>query len=261
MSLIQSAEPIRVGVLTDEPLRLAGLNSIFEDGPGEGYAPLTSVIGTIDELLADSTLEYMIVDMNASSGGLRTLDVIRVKRPKMRLIIIGPEHDDNLVLESIMAGARAYLDLKASPRIVRQAIEVVTSGSIWASRRLLSTLLDRLMGVSDGSLTNDPPQLTDRERQVLDLILTARSNREIARELGIEERTVQAYVGRLMRKTGADNRIDLLMRASSPALLEAAGIKDRRADDRRRDDRRQDDRSFGDRRRYLDIQSRVVTHE
>ncbi len=57
------------------------------------------------------------------------------------------------------------------------------------------------------------PHLTARERQVLDLILLARSNREIARELGIEERTVKAHVGRLMRKTGAENRIDLSMRA------------------------------------------------
>jgi DNA-binding NarL/FixJ family response regulator len=253
MPLMQNTEPIRVGVLTDEPLRLVGLHSIFEGGPGEGYAPMTPVIGTIDELLADSTLEYMVVDLSTSSKGLRSLDVIRAQRPRMRLIVIGPENDDQLVLESIMAGARAYLDLKASPRIVRQAIEVVVSGSIWASRRLLSILIDRLMGVSDTSLTNDPPPLTDRERQVLDLILTARSNREIARELGIEERTVQAHVGRLMRKTGADNRIDLLMRASSPALLEAAGIKDRRSDERRQDDRRRDDRRYGERRRYLDI--------
>jgi DNA-binding NarL/FixJ family response regulator len=57
------------------------------------------------------------------------------------------------------------------------------------------------------------PRLTARERQVMDLILLARSNREIARELGIEERTVKAHVGRLMRKTGSDNRIDLSMRA------------------------------------------------
>jgi DNA-binding NarL/FixJ family response regulator len=146
----------------------------------------------------------------------------------MRLIVIGPENDDNLVLESIMAGARAYLDLKASPRIVHQAVEAVTSGSIWAPRRLLSTLIDRLLGTSDASLTNEPPRLTERERQVLDLILTASSNREIAQELGIEERTVQAHVGRLMRKTGAENRLDLLMRASNPALLDAAGISDRR---------------------------------
>jgi len=239
MSLLQNAEPIRVGVLTDEPLRLVGLNSIFENGPGEGFAPLTPIIGKIDELLADSTLEYMVVDLNPSSGGLRILDVIRGKRPKMRLIVIGPENDDNLVLESIMAGARAYLDLKASPRIVRQAIEVVTNGSIWASRRLLSTLIDHLMGSSDTSLTNDPPPLTDRERQVLELILTASSNREIAHKLGIEERTVQAHVGRLMRKTGADNRIELLMRASDPSLLQAAGVNDRRQFDRRQGDRRQ----------------------
>src|ERR1039458_7896311 len=233
MSLISNADPIRVGLLTDEPLRLEGLASIFELSPGEGCEQLIPVAGKIDELLSDSTLDYMVVDLNSSSWSLWILDAIRLKRPKMRLIVIGPENDDNLVLESIMAGARGYLDLKASPEIVHQAVEVVTSGSIWAPRRLLSTLIDRLLGASDGSLTNDPPRLTERERQVLDLILTARSNREIAHELGIEERTVQAHVGRLMRKTGAENRLDLLMRGANPALLKAAGLSDRRHDDRR----------------------------
>jgi DNA-binding NarL/FixJ family response regulator len=58
-------------------------------------------------------------------------------------------------------------------------------------------------------------QLTVREQQVLDLILLARSNREIAQQLGIEERTVKAHVGRLMRKTGAENRIELSIKALS----------------------------------------------
>jgi DNA-binding NarL/FixJ family response regulator len=53
---------------------------------------------------------------------------------------------------------------------------------------------------------------------VLELILTARSNREIAHELGIEERTVKAHVGRLMRKAGAENRIELSMRALAGAM-------------------------------------------
>jgi DNA-binding NarL/FixJ family response regulator len=251
MSLIHNVDPIRVGVLTDEPLRLEGLASIFEHIPGEGCAQLIPVVGKFNELLSDSTLEYMVVDLNSSSGNLRTLDAIRLKRPKMRLIVIGPENNDKLVLESIMAGARAYLDLKASPRIVHQAVEAVTSGSIWTPRRLLSTLIDRLLGTSDASLTNEPPRLTERERQVLDLILTASSNREIAQELGIEERTVQAHVGRLMRKTGAENRLDLLMRASNPALLDAAGISDRRHDDRR----------LGDRRHLPAIGPHLVDHE
>jgi len=232
------AEAIRVCVLTDEPLRMAGLASIFETLPGESTAPLIPVNGTIEELLADTTLKFLVVDLNASSDDIRTLDTIRRRRPDIRLIVIGPEGNEDLVMDSIMAGARAYLDLKASPQIVRKAVEVVTGGSIWASRRLLSTLIDRLLGSNDASLTSNPPRLTERERQVLDLILTARSNREIARELGIEEHTVQAHVGRLLRKTGAENRIDLLMRASNPELLKAAGIQDRRREDRRRTERR-----------------------
>ena len=87
------------------------------------------------------------------------------------------------------------------------AIEVVTGGSIWAPRRLLSKLIDRLLKVPDPAISHANPHLTDREKQVLDHILEARSNREIAQQLGIEERTVKAHVGRLMRKTGADNRI------------------------------------------------------
>jgi len=94
----------------------------------------------------------------------------------------------------------------------------VTSGSIWAPRRLLSRLIDRLLKVPAVRLAANP-HLTERERQVLELILLARSNREIAVELGIEERTVKSYVGRLMRKTGADNRIKLSVSALSQSLL------------------------------------------
>jgi DNA-binding NarL/FixJ family response regulator len=238
MGSIRNAESIRVGVLTDEPLRLAGLASVFEEGPGEGYALLFPVYGTLEELLSDSSLAYLVVDLLSPSRGFGTLEAIRRRRPDLRLIVIGPEGDDKLIMDLIVAGARAYLDLKAGPKTVRHAVEAVTSGSIWAPRLLLSKLIDRLLGTSDASLTNAPLRLTDRERQVLELILMACSNREIARQLGIEERTVKAHVSRLMRKTGADNRIDLFMRASNPTLLQAAGIRDRRQGDRRQGERR-----------------------
>jgi predicted transcriptional regulator len=64
--------------------------------------------------------------------------------------------------------------------------------------------------------------------------LLARSNREIARQLGIEERTVKAHVGRLMRKTGADNRIELSMRAVNGSLIPEIGVVERRRGDRRK---------------------------
>ncbi|MGD0859163.1 MAG: response regulator transcription factor [Terracidiphilus sp.] len=189
--------------------------------------------GSFDELLARPTIEYLVVDLHSFSGGLEVLEDIRRARPALKLIVIGPEGNDELVLDSIIAGARAYLELTAGPETVRSAIEVVTSGSIWAPRRLLSKLIDRLLKVPDSSLTNGNPHLTDRERQVLDLILQARSNREIARHLGIEERTVKAHVGRLMRKAGADNRIELSMRVLNRPRASGAFFGDRRHGERR----------------------------
>jgi DNA-binding NarL/FixJ family response regulator len=219
MSAIRNPVPVRVGLVSDEPIRLEGLASIFEPHSGESHTQLLPLVGSLQELLSVSTLAYLVVDMNSSSGGLQTLEAIRRVRPDIRLIVIGPEGDDELVMDSIIAGARAYLDMKAGPKVVRQAIEVVTQGSIWAPRLLLSKLIDRLLSVPDTSLTNAPPHLTARERQVLELILTARSNREIASQLGIEERTVKAHVGSLMRKTGADNRIELSVRALSHSFM------------------------------------------
>lgn len=219
MPLTRNAEPIEIGLVSDQPIRLQGLMSVFDqpfDGVQAGFRP---VAGTLKELLARTELEYMVIDLAGSDEALAMLEPIRRERPALRLIVIGPEGNDELVLDSIVAGARAYLDLSSDTEMVRQAIEVVSSGSIWAPRRLLSKLIDRLLRAPDTSLTNGPFNFTARENEVLNLILQAQSNREIARQLGIEERTVKAHVGRLMRKTGADNRIELTMRALNMPLV------------------------------------------
>jgi DNA-binding NarL/FixJ family response regulator len=209
-----SSDLIRIGVLAGEPIRLAGLSSIFEEPAEKGRPRLVSVVGTLPQLLADRELQYLVVDFNSSSEGMKTLEEVKRARPGMRQIVIGPDKEDELVLEAITAGARAYLDSSADPHTVRMAIDIVVSGSIWAPRKLLSKLIDRLLGVpAGGSPNHGGLELTSREREVLDLILLARSNREIAEQLGIEERTVKAHVGRLMRKTGAENRIELSIRA------------------------------------------------
>ena len=192
---------------------------IFEELPPPNQPQLIPVFGTLEELLANCEVEYLVVDLNSSAGGLDTLELVRRSRPGMRQIVIGPEHDDEKVLEAVVAGARAYLDSSASPHTVRMAIDVVVSGSIWAPRRLLSKLIDRLLDVPESRIASPGLVLTAREREVLELILLARSNREIARQLGIEERTVKAHVTRLMRKTGADNRIELTMKTLNRALL------------------------------------------
>jgi DNA-binding NarL/FixJ family response regulator len=66
-------------------------------------------------------------------------------------------------------------------------------------------------------------QLTPREKELLRLVINALSNREIARQLGVEERTVKTHLSRLMRKTGSENRIELVMLALSGSLATEDG--------------------------------------
>jgi DNA-binding NarL/FixJ family response regulator len=219
VSSLRNIEPVQIGLFSDEPIRLEGLTTIFDQASTPGGAQLVPLVGTLEQLLARHTFEYLVLDLQCSSITLETLATVRRARPSLKLIVIGPEGDDEIVMQAIMAGARAWLGSMASTEAVRMAIEVVTGGSIWAPRRLLSKLIDRLLKVPDPGNSRRRPHLTDREKQVLDQILEARSNREIAFELGIEERTVKAHVGRLMRKTGADNRIELSMCALHRPLM------------------------------------------
>jgi DNA-binding NarL/FixJ family response regulator len=227
-------DPIRIGILTDDLTRVSGLTSIFDQPARPGKARLDPVIGDLQQLIGASDVEYIVVDLDSSLGSLEILESVRIARPDIRLIVIGPEGDDELVFKAITAGARAYLGFSTGPELVREAIEVVTAGSIWAPPELLSRLIDRLL---QGSPSKRVAPLTPREEQVLKLVLLANSTREIARQLGINQRTVKAYIAGLMRKTGADNRVQLsISKVSQSLLAEASGKRQGANRSSRKDD-------------------------
>lgn len=215
---------VLIGLFSREEVRLAGLTCLFEEELAHGGRRLTPAPGPLHDLLANRQLRYLLIDLNDWTDKRRILETIHRARPDLRLIVIGPQEDE-LVVEALHAGARAYLDLTTSLEIVRNALTVVVGGSIWAPRPLIARMLERLADAAQPALGDANPRLTEREAQVLELILNAHSNREIAQQLGIEERTVKAHVGRLMKKTGAGNRVDLSVRALDQSLsvqLEAA---------------------------------------
>jgi len=195
----------RVGIVSSEPIRLAGLLSVLEVHP-----TAMPVAGDLDTMLRDGELHFLILDLTEHAQWLETLTMVRRTRPDVRLLMMGEDGDDERILRAIAAGARAYLDHNASALAVRQALNVVMQGFIWAPRRLLSTLIDRLLAAPAASRVVSS-ELSRREKQVRDLIMKVYSNREIALELGIEERTVKAYLASLMQKSGVTNRVALSM--------------------------------------------------
>ena len=211
---------VRVGLISTEPIRVAGLCSAFDDHPFIQVAP-----GDLDTLLEDASLRVLILDLSFEPKWFDILNMVRSARPDIRQVVIGPPGEDDQILRAIRAGVRAVLGPSVGPLALRQAVEAVIQGTIWAPRRLLSVMIDQLMCRPAGpAVPTAAPTFSPRERQVLDLIMNACSNREIAEQMGIEERTVKAYVTSLMRKTGVDNRVSLSVRATRNPKWDARGL-------------------------------------
>jgi DNA-binding NarL/FixJ family response regulator len=168
--------------------------------------------------LADERLQMVLLGLHNPTESFELLARLKAARPRLRLVVMGSETDDETIISAIGAGAKGYLEETATPEQVKQCVEVVASGSIWAPRRVLSAFVDRMLHASEKPVLRHGFQFTERERAVLRLLVAARSNREIAEALGIEERTVKAYVARLMRKVGVENRIALSIHAASRSL-------------------------------------------
>jgi DNA-binding NarL/FixJ family response regulator len=126
-------------------------------------------------------------------------------RPDLRIIVIAPGKNDEAVLEALAFGAKGYVDDAAPAAEFVNAIRVVEQGLIWSSRRVLATFVER----NASKRVPAGMEFTKREKEVLEMLVAGRSNREIAAPLGIEVRTVKAHVAKLMRKVGVQNRVAL----------------------------------------------------
>jgi DNA-binding NarL/FixJ family response regulator len=208
---------MRLGLVQIEPIRAAGFGSVFEEKGTIEIVP-TDIAG----LIADKTMSVALLGLKNTTESFESLATIKAARPHLRLILMGPGATDEMMINAIAAGAKGYLEESASAEQVEKAIAVVLSGSIWAPRRVLALFVDRVVhSTAARALTRNNSTFTDREREVLKLLVAAHSNREIARFLKIEERTVKAHVARLMRKVGVDNRIALSVHAVNNALVGA----------------------------------------
>jgi DNA-binding NarL/FixJ family response regulator len=208
----KSPSRLRVALLEPEPIRAQGFVTLFQDHPRIEFVPCE-----LAEFLADEELKLALIGLHGNLP-LPIVGTIHGMRPDVRLVVMGPDADDEVILQAVSSGAKAYLEASATPEQVEQAIMTVNQGSIWAPRRVLSIFVDRATKASRSA----PPslaQFTARETEVLKLLVAARSNREIARSLGIEERTVKAHVAKLMRKVGVENRIALSIYAVTNAIV------------------------------------------
>ncbi|MGC9197339.1 MAG: LuxR C-terminal-related transcriptional regulator [Acidobacteriaceae bacterium] len=166
-------------------------------------------------------LDLVLLDIQEPLDSiLQLIARLRREQPALKPVLMGDPLEPDQIQAVIGAGAKGFLLRNASQNEVSMAVEIVLDGSIWAPRKVLARLVEA--GTAAGMSFHLPPAqpqepieeiITEREREVLHLLMSGRSNREIAAAMGIEQATVKAHLGRMLRKTRAKNRVELTLRA------------------------------------------------
>jgi DNA-binding NarL/FixJ family response regulator len=204
---------IRIAVVERDPLRVVGFRAVFDSVSGFELVPasLTDICGlpSIDLVLLSNCGVQNLFDLMAG---------LKATRPDLRVIVTG-SGDEEAILKAIVAGAKGYVDEAASPAEFVQAVRVVNQGSVWAPRRVFSMFIERVSSAAAHSFLAGRATFTVREKEVLELLVAGRSNKEIGSPLGIGERTVKAHVAKLLRKVGVQNRVALSVHALAHSLV------------------------------------------
>ncbi|HRW10106.1 MAG TPA: response regulator transcription factor [Caldilineaceae bacterium] len=205
---------IKILIADDHPIVRDGLRAVLSTQAdfvviGEAGSG-AEVIDQVRRLQPD----VLLLDLEMPDGdGVTTLQRLGERQSAVRAIVFTAFDTDDRIVKAVRAGAQGYL-LKGAPRDeLFNAIRVVHAGGSLLQPVVASKLISRLNRPTPVDL------LTEREREVLILVAQGRSNREIANELIVTERTVKFHVSAILGKLDAANRTEAVARARAQGIL------------------------------------------
>lgn len=218
-----SVRSIRVIIAEDHNVIRQGLRLLLDSQPDIDV--VDAVPNGRDALLACESRRPDVVLMDLfmpSLGGVQATQQIKRYMPQTRVIVLSGTTNEDQVIEAIRAGADGYLGKNADTEEVVLAIRSVARGNRYFSQELTSLfdlreLEDR---ARDPERRSQLDSLTQREREVLQLIGEGHSNQQIAEELSVSVKTVEAHGANLREKLRARNRRDLILAALRAGLIE-----------------------------------------
>lgn len=205
---------IRIVVVDDHPVVREGLVASLEDDPEFRVVGSAGSAEDAMPLITTQHPDVILLDLELPGvNGLEAIPALAAAHPASRILILTAYDTDERVLGAIRAGAKGYLLKGASLEEIARAIRSVHAGESYLEPRIATKVLAEL------GPRRRPAALSHREREVLRLVAGGRSNKQIARELGITERTVKFHVTSILNKLGAENRAQAVAVAARRGLL------------------------------------------
>lgn len=212
-------EPLRVLIADDHPLFRHGLSTLLSASPDFEVAGEATTGKEVIELAAKIQPDVILMDIQMPGlNGIEATRSILHTSPHIRILIITMFEDDASVFTAMKAGARGYVLKDAQKADMFQAIRAVGRGEAIFSPAIATRLIDFFSAPRPVA----PPQvfsdLTEREREILELIAQGHNNTEIATRLVLSPHTVRNYVSNIFSKLQVASRAQAIIRAREAGM-------------------------------------------
>lgn len=196
---------MKILLVDDHRILLDGLRFLLQSGEKEAEVSTASSVEEAWDMLRKDPPELVISDISVPKiGGIAFAKQVREHYPLIKVIFLSMHEQPHLVREALATGAEGYVLKKSAHEELLKAVEEVMGGALYFSNEIHKILVQRLRFPEDEKI------LSQREKEVLNLIFEELSNREIGEQLHISERTVETHRKNIYQKTKTNSLVGLL---------------------------------------------------
>jgi DNA-binding NarL/FixJ family response regulator len=198
-----------------------GLRSLLETEPGVQVVGEAADGLQAYQLCEQGRVDVLIVDIGMPKmNGIEVASRVQKLPHPPKVVILSMHSDESYILRALVAGAKAYLLKDAADEDLLPAVRAVSSGKPFFSAAITAVLIeDYIRQLRDRGLTDTYHLLTDREREVLQLLAEGRSNKEVAVLLDVGVSTVETHRARLMEKLNLHNTAEIVLYAVRKGII------------------------------------------
>ena len=198
---------LRLLVVDDHEVVRQGLVALLDRRPG---FQVVAEAGTVEEAIAQARVhrpDIVVMDVRLPDGsGVEACREIRAELPETRVIMLTSFPDEEAVLSAIVAGAAGYLLKQIRARDLVAALEAVGRGESLLDPAVTERVLERVRRIATGQGNDELAVLTSQEQKILMLVAEGKTNKQIAADVFLSDKTVKNYVSSILSKLNLERR-------------------------------------------------------
>ncbi len=212
-------EPIRVVIADDHPVYRDGLAALLGSVDGLEVVGTASTGVEVVEVARAASPDVIVMDVRMPDlDGVEATRRVTGEQPHVGVLVLTMSEDDETLLAALRAGARGYLLKGANQREIVRAVTAVAEGQAIFGPAIAARVAELFAAPSQPAAQGPFPQLTAREREILDLLAAGRSNQQIAAALFLSPKTVRNAVSNVFAKLHVADRAEAIVRAREAGL-------------------------------------------